>query len=124
MKHFRHCMCRAAAELEEMHGEVLEMREACYRLEIALEDSEAKRCAFEPLMVTFQQRRQKNVEQKTASIFWHYMAYSTYKSSAQAESSVLAFIQASDAGGEAANGAAAAGKLISVASRGRSSALQ
>ena len=46
MKHFWHCIRRAAAELEDMHAEVLEMREACYKLEIALEDSEAKRYRF------------------------------------------------------------------------------
>ena len=35
---------RALSELNEMHDELLDMREACYKLEIALEDSESKRC--------------------------------------------------------------------------------
>ena len=37
---------RALTELNEMHEELLEMREACYKLEQALEDFESKRCVF------------------------------------------------------------------------------
>ena len=39
---------RALDELGEMHDELLELREACFKLQIELSDSERKRCADRP----------------------------------------------------------------------------
>lgn len=36
---------QAQDELEELHTELLEMRRTCHKLEVALNESEAKRCA-------------------------------------------------------------------------------
>ena len=44
-QHLEQLELQAQAELEELHEELLEMRQTCQKMEVALNESEAKRCA-------------------------------------------------------------------------------